>query len=108
MEASMPASPRRTAQTEKPTFVFTGTIKKLKASILKDVPVNDRTAVVMIDQIIEAPSDLARYHGQEITILLSGRRKDSAGQQSIFRATPLLAGESIAVRSVREEPIKDS
>lgn len=104
----MPANPRRTAQTEKPTFVFAGTIKQLKAATLKDLPINDRTAVVMIDQIIEAPSDLARYHGQEITVLLSGRRKVSVGQQMIFRATPWLYGESIAVRSVREEPIKDS
>src|SRR5712692_6917177 len=104
----MPASPRGTAQAEKPTFVFKGTIKKLKAATLKDVPVNDRTAIVTVDRIIEAPPDLSGYTGQEITVLLSGRRKVGVGQQMNFHTTSWLYGESIGVRSLGEEPIKDN
>lgn len=104
----MPASPRKTAQIEKPTFVFKGTIKKIKRATMNEVPVDDHTAVVMVDQIIEAPSDLAGYSGHEITVQLSGRRKVTAGQQLIFKTNSWLYGESIAVRSLSEEPIKSS
>src|SRR5712692_1345685 len=105
-EASMPARPHTKAQAQKPTFVFKGTIKKLKASMLKELPVSNRTAIVTIDQIIEAPPDLARYNGQEITVLLSGRRKVVVGRQMTFHTVSWLYGESIAVRSLDEEPIK--
>ena len=39
---------------------------------MKDVPVTERTAVVTIDQIVEAPPDLAGYVRQ-ITVELSVR-----------------------------------
>jgi hypothetical protein len=107
-EASMPASLRKTAEAEKPTFVFKGTIKQLKSATMKEAPVDDRTVVVTVDQIIEAPQALAGYSGQEITVLLSGRRKVNIGQQLIFNTASWLYGDSIAVRSLSEEPIKSS
>ena len=102
----MPA--RKTAQTEKPTFVFKGTIKKTNAATMKEVPVSDNTAIVTVDQVIEAPSDLAGYNGKDITVEVSGRRKVTVGQQLIFNTTSWFYGDSIAVRSLSEEPIKAS
>jgi len=102
----MPA--RKTAQTEKPTFIFKGTIKKLKSATMKEAPVDSNTAVVTVDQVIEAPADLAGYSGQDITVELSGARKVSTGQSLIFNTVSWLYGESIAVRSLSEEPIKPS
>ena len=102
----MPA--RKTAETEKPTFVFKGTIKKTKAATMKEVTVSDNTAIVTVDQVIEAPSDLAGYNGKDITVELSGRKKVTVGQQLIFNTTSWLYGDSIAVRSLSEEPIKAS
>lgn len=104
----MAASPRQTNEAQKPTLVFKGTIKKLKSATMKEVPVNDRTAVVTIDQIIEAPPDLAGYGGQDITVELSGRQKVSLGQQMIFHTTSWMYGNSIAVRSLSEEPVNRS
>ena len=101
----MPASPSKTAQAQKPTFVFKGTIKKLKSASMKDVPVDDRTVVVTVNQIIEAPPALADYNGQDITVQLGGRQKVRAGQELIFHTTSWMFGESIAVRSLTEEPV---
>ena len=104
----MAASPRQTNEAQKPTLVFKGTIKKLKSSTMKEVPVSDRTAIVTIDQIIEAPPDLTGYSGQDITVELGGRQKVSVGQQMIFHTTSWMYGNSIAVRSLSEEALKSS
>lgn len=104
----MAASPRQTDEAQQPTFVFKGTIKKLKSAMMKEVPVNERTAVVTVDQIIEAPPDLAGYSGQDITVQLSGRQKVSVGQQMIFHTTSWMYGNGIAVRSLSQEPVKSS
>ena len=102
----MPA--RKTAQTEKPTFVFKGTIKKLKSATMKTVAVDSNTVVVTVDQPIEAPPDLAGYAGQEITVQLSGAIKPKVGQQLIFHTVSGQYGESIEVRSLSEEPVQAS
>lgn len=102
----MPA--RKTAQTEKPTFVFKGTVKKLKSATMKSVSVGPNTAVVMVDQLIEAPPDLAGYEGQDITVQLSGGAKVKVGQQLIFNTVSGQYGESVEVRSLSEEPFQPS
>jgi hypothetical protein len=107
-ERSMAASPRQTDETQQPTFVFKGTIKKLKGATMKEVPVNERTAVVTVDQIIEAPPDLAGYSGHDITVQLSGSQKVSVGQQMTFHTTSWMYGNSIAVRSLSQETVKTS
>jgi hypothetical protein len=97
---------RKTAQIEKPTFIFKGTIKKLKSATMKEVPVDKNTAVVTVDQVIEAPADLAGYDGQDLTVQLSSMHK--VGEMLIFNTVSWLYGDSIAVRSLSEEPIKPS
>jgi hypothetical protein len=104
----MPASQSKTEPAPKPTFIFKGTIKKLKSATMKDVPVNDRTAIVTVDQIIEAPPGLSDYNGQDITVQLSGRTKVSVGQEMIFNTVSWMYGDSIAVRAISQEPVKSS
>jgi hypothetical protein len=99
--------PARSGKVEqKPTFIFKGTIKKLKSATMKDVRVNDRTAIVKVEQIIEAPPALLDYKAQDITVQTSGRRKLKVGQEMIFHTTNCIFGDSIAVESLREEPVE--
>jgi hypothetical protein len=102
----MPA--RKTAQTEKPTFIFKGTVKKLKSASMKNVSVDRNTTVVTVDQLIEAPAALSGYTGQDITVQLSGKTKVKVGQQLIFNTVSGQYGESVEVRSLSEEPFKPS
>src|ERR1051325_10085244 len=85
------------------TFVFKGTIKKLKASNVKQAAVNDRTAIVTVNQVIDAPPNLTAYAGQDITVEFSSRRKIHVGDKLIVHAISWLFGETIAVRSLFEE-----
>jgi len=99
--------PRQENEPQHATFVFKGTIKKLKSATMKDVPLGERTAIVTVDQIIEAPPDLAGYGGQDITVQLSGRQKVRVGQQMLFHASGWMFGDGVAVRSLRQEPVDD-
>jgi hypothetical protein len=91
---------------EKPTFVFKGTVKRVKSTTMKHLLADERMLVVRVDQIFEAPKLMANYGGQEITVRLSGRRKISAGQEMIFHTIGWIFGDSVAVQSLSQEPLK--
>ena len=93
---------------ESPSFVFKGTIQEVNSATMKQVPVDKRTVVVMVDQVIEAPKNLARLGGHRITVRLSGSGKAQPGQQFIFYAHGWIFGDSVAVQSVKQEPIKQT
>src|SRR5436309_752824 len=92
--------------TPKPTFVFKGAVRKLGAATMKNVPVDERVAIVRVEQVIEAPPNLARYGGQDITVQLGGRAKVAVGDELIFHTSGWIFGDSVAVRSLRQEPVK--
>ena len=104
----MPANSRKTDPTSQPTFVFKGTVLELKSATMKEVPVSARTIVVSVDQVLEAPKNLAKLGGHRITVQLSGKRKARVGQELIFYTQGWIFGHSIAVQSLKEEPITQS
>jgi len=85
------------------TFVFKGTIKKLKATTMKAAPASARTCIVTVNEVLEAPQNLTSYAGQDITVEFSERRQVKVGDQMIFHSISWLFGESVAVRSLYEE-----
>jgi hypothetical protein len=89
----------------KATFIFRGTVQKVGAATMESVPVNDRTAIVRVDQIIQAPEPFSEYAGRDITVQLSGQGKVKEGQQLIFYTNGWLYGDSIAVQSLGQEPV---
>ena len=104
----MPSSSRTKKQTQQPTFVFRGTVKKLKSATMDSFPIDDLTAVVRVDEALEAPEYLADYQGKDITVRISGQVPIKPGQSMIFHTYSLMSGDSVSVQSVSEEPIKDA
>src|SRR5215468_3875892 len=101
-------SSRRLMEAQRPTFVFRGTVKQLKRATMSGVPIDESTAVVRVDQIIEAPPDLAGYLGQNITVQLASRQSVRVGEQMVFHTIGWMFGDSVAVRSLREESAKSN
>ncbi len=101
----MAARVRKAEPDQEGKFVFVGTIKKLRASTMKNIPITDRTAVVRVDQIIESPRLLSHYTGKDITVQLSVGRKIAVGSKMLFRTSGWIFGDSVAVRSVSQEPV---
>jgi len=84
--------------------VFTGTVKKLGAATMKNVPVTKQTATVHIDKVVEATKLLRRYEDHDITVQLSGARRVASGDQLLFHTDGWIFGEGLAVHSLAEEP----
>jgi len=88
------------------TFVFKGTVTRVKATTLAHLPANASTHVVRVDDIIEAPRALAQLSGHAITVRLGRSRRLTVGRTMIFHAHGWIFGDTVAVESVREEPVR--
>jgi hypothetical protein len=56
-------------------FAFQGTVQRLHATTMSDLPATDRTVVVRVDQVIHAPESLGDWTGKEITVQLGRVRR---------------------------------
>src|SRR5262252_7013912 len=101
----MVTKPHRDVTNAPPAFVFKGAVKKMRSATMKEVPVGNRTAVVHVEQVIEAPKSFTHYVGQDITVELAGNKKVAVGEELIFHANSWIFGDSIAVRSVSQERV---
>ena len=100
----MPTSVSEDTLAQQANFIFKGTVQKLKAATMTGIPVDDRTVVVRVDEVIQSPEALVDYAGREITVALGGKKKLAAGEQAIFYTNGWIFGEGLAVRSLGERP----
>ena len=104
----MPRRSRISALSQQARFVFKGTVKKMKAATMAEVPISPRTAIVSVDEVLTAPEALTHYAGQDITVELEGRGAVAAGQQAVFYTNAWLFGSSLAVLAVEQQPLESS
>lgn len=88
---------------EEAKFLFIGTVKKLGASALAQVPKSEETAIVRVDQILHAPPALAKTVGKQITVKLAKGVKPKVGDEVLFHANGWVFGDTVAVESVKQE-----
>src|SRR5947208_15333097 len=91
---------------EAPSFVFIGTVRKLRAATLAGLPTDDRTAIVHVDQVIEAAPAFMHAAGTDITVQLAGRSKVAVGAKLVVHAVAWTFGDGIAVRALSQETPK--
>lgn len=101
----MPTTASAEDLTQQARFVFVGSVVRLKAATMAQVPVTDRTAIVRVDRIVLAPAALSEWAGKEITVQLSGTGGVQEGQQYEFFTNGWLFGESIAVQALDQRPV---
>lgn len=90
-------------QVDEAKFLFIGTIKKLGASALAQVPKSAETAIVRVDEILHAPPTLAKTLGTQITVKLAKGVKPKVGDQVLFHAKGWVFGDTVAVESVKQD-----
>src|SRR6266404_8865779 len=99
----MPAKMPPAEPAPQATFVFQGTVQKIKAVTMADVPISNRTVIVRIDHLIQAPEALRDYAGHEITVQLAPDEKVKAGESYVFYTNGWIFGEGLAVQSIKLE-----
>ena len=90
--------------TERARFVFKGTVRRLKASTVRDVPATSQTAVVRVEDIVHAPEALSDHLGQDITVLVPRAGALKVGQEAVFYATGGIFGDGVAVLCADHRP----
>lgn len=100
----MPTNVSEDTLAQQANFIFKGTVQKLKAATMPDIPIDDRVVTVRVDEVVEAPATLADFAGREVTVELPGRKKVKVGEQAIFYTNGWIFGESLAVRAIEMKP----
>jgi hypothetical protein len=103
MEVIMTGKTNINDVTDEAKFIFKGTVEKLDASALAQIPRNEPTAIVHVDEILQAPPALAKTLGKEITVKLAKGTKPKVREQVLFYANGWLFGDTVAVESVKQE-----
>jgi hypothetical protein len=89
-------------------FGFVGTVEHLGAATMKDVPIDDHTAVVIVEYVLHAPQAFTALQGQRITVeLASDRPLPTEGETAAFFAQSLAIGDSVAVAEIDRRPVSD-
>jgi hypothetical protein len=89
-------------------FGFVGTVEHLGAATMRDVPIDDRTAVVLVDHVLHAPDAFANLQGQRITVRLDpDKAPPQEGESVVFFTQSLAFGDSVAVSEVERRPLED-
>jgi hypothetical protein len=81
-------------------FVFQGTIQKLGAATEPHLPVDDRTAVVRVEQVLRAPDLFRNLKGRAVTVQLRRDLPAKGGDSGVFFTRSWIYGESLAVVEV--------
>jgi len=79
-------------------FSFLGTVERVGAAMIGEVPIDNCTVIVLVDQVLYAPDVFSQLAGTRITIQLADDAKE--GQQYTFFADGLSYGSSLAVREI--------
>jgi hypothetical protein len=79
-------------------FSFLGTVERVGAGTSGEVPIDNRTAIVHVDQVLHAPEAFGELAGTRITVQLASDAKE--GEQYTFFADGLAFGSTLAVSEV--------
>ncbi len=87
---------------------FIGTIAQLGATTVAELPVDDRTAIVEVEQVLHAPSSFLNLSGSRITLQL---RSEAAvpppGQRIAFFANPVMFSRTLALAEIGRLPASE-
>jgi hypothetical protein len=79
-------------------FSFLGTVERVGAATTGEVPIDNRTAIVHVDQVLHAPEAFSQLAGTRVTVQLAEDAKE--GTQYTFFADGLSYGSTLAVKEV--------
>lgn len=83
------------------SLVFAGTVERAAASTLGDLPVDERTVVVRVDQTLRVPDQIDLSPGVQVTVQLSSTLPALApGDAATFFTNGLVYGQDLAVAEV--------
>jgi hypothetical protein len=95
------------------SLAFTGAVEEVAGTTVPDLPPDERTVVVRVDEALRAPPEVGLAAGTRVTVQLSPELPPlEAGDEATFFADGLVYGQDLAVAEVgrlaQEESIEPS
>jgi hypothetical protein len=82
-------------------FAFLGTVQQVGAATMEAFPADDRTVVVRVDEVLQAPDPFTQLAGSAVTLRLADDAPPlRAGETWSFFANGVAFGESVALQEV--------
>jgi hypothetical protein len=95
----------------RPTFVFIGVVRQMRATNVPEAPSSAQTAIVAVERVIVSTPEFADISG-EITVLLPENRPIDVDERRTFHCIGWILGSGLAVRAVEvtspEERVLDA
>ena len=89
-------------------FSFLGTIEHLGAATMTDVPVDGRTAIVVVEQVLHAPEAFSQLANTRVTLQLAAKGVAlKVGDRAAFFANATAFGDSLALVEVGRVPASE-
>jgi hypothetical protein len=90
-------------------LAFTGSVEEARATRVPDLPVDDRTVVVRVGEVLHAPPAVDLQPGSTVTVQLAEDLPPlSAGEEATFFANGLAYGDELAVAEVGRTSAEDA
>jgi len=95
------------AMVGKSGLIFKGTVKTLH-SATPTVPVENSTAIVHVDEVLEAPESMGDLAGQDVTLRLVDPEAVKPGEARIFFTVVYSLGSSVGVAEIGSQVVEKS
>jgi hypothetical protein len=87
-------------------FSFVGTVEHVNAATMEEVPIDEHTAVVHVDQVLHAPDAFAQLAGTSVTLQLApGSDAVEPDSRWAFFANGVAFGASLVLAEVGRAPV---
>lgn len=108
----MATTPSEKEMARQASFIFKGTVLRLKASNVAQVETRDKskTIIVRVEEITEAPEAFIDFKGREVTVKLrdDGGKRLNVGDRAIFYTNGWIRAENLAVEEVGHHLVEDA
>jgi hypothetical protein len=90
------------------SFSFVGSVEHVQAATMENLPIDERTVVVHVDQVLHAPEAFLQLAGSTVTLQLASG-SDPVEEQSrwVFFANGLAYAETVALSEVGRAKVED-
>jgi hypothetical protein len=103
----MPADRAFVDLVRKSGLIFKGTVREPHAAT-PTVPVEENTAIVRVDEVLEAPASMGDLAGQDVTVRLLKPEAVKAGSQLAFFTVVYSMGSSVGVAEIGSRAFEGS
>jgi len=86
-------------------IIFLGRVVKLQTANVEVLKAGENTAVVRVEELLDAPAGVAGLNGQDVTVEMLRPQGMKTEQRAVFFTNGVLFGQHLAVKEIGQLPV---